>query len=283
MPPRNVNQQNQECPLPLAIVRIEGSVMPVNSYVIDAPAGAVVVDGQLTRTDGAAVAAAVAATGKPLSGVVLTHGHPDHYAATSIIVGGADVPIIATAMVDEIIRSDDALKDQVVAPMMGDQWPTHRVFPNQIVNGGDVVEVAGIELRVEDLGPGESKADSVWFLDDTTVFVGDIAYNDMHAYLLDGHYDEWLATLTRLESDLAPAAVLHVGHGRPAGIELLGAQRRYIEAFLSAVDANLDADAETRAARVTAAMRRLVAADDLLFLMQLSIEPIATLLAASHQ
>jgi hypothetical protein len=40
---------------PVPVMRIEGSVMAVNSYVVEGPGGLVIVDGQLTVSDAGAV------------------------------------------------------------------------------------------------------------------------------------------------------------------------------------------------------------------------------------
>jgi glyoxylase-like metal-dependent hydrolase (beta-lactamase superfamily II) len=57
--------------------------------------------------------------------------------------------------------------------------------------------------------------DSLWQLDARTVFAGDVAYNGMHAYLADGHWRDWLATLDRLEADLPDDLTLSWGTVRP--------------------------------------------------------------------
>lgn len=265
------------------IDRIEGRVMPVNSFLIHGPDGLVVVDGMLTVSDAALVHKAIADTGRPLAGVVVTHPHPDHYAGLWHLVGNDDIPILATRAVDETIRRDDATKNAIVGPMMGDEWPTTRVFPNQVVDSGNEVHLGGLTLEVEELGPGESPHDSLWRLDPATVFAGDIAYSGMHAYLADGHWQAWLATLARLESDLPTDVVLHVGHGPAGGKELLTTQRRYIEAFVAAVGEHATAVEAGDHTPVVAAMKALLSSDDLLFLMELSIQPVLATLPAERR
>jgi len=254
------------------IERIEGRVMPVNTFLVHAPDGVVVIDGMLTVSDAALARQAVDDTGLPVAGVVVTHPHPDHYAGLAHLVDD-DVTIVATSAVDAIIRRDDQLKEEVVGSMMGDEWPTRRVFPNRTVDDGDEVRLGGLTLSVRELGPGESHVDSLWRLDDRTIFAGDVAYNGMHAYLADGHWRDWLATLDRLEADLPDDATLFVGHGDPGGKDLLAAQRRYIETFVDAVEAHADAIDAGDHGGVVGAMQRLLPTDSLLFLMDLSIEP----------
>jgi glyoxylase-like metal-dependent hydrolase (beta-lactamase superfamily II) len=248
--------------------------MPVNAFVIHGPDGLVVVDGMLTVSDAGLVRQAVEDAGRPLAGVVVTHPHPDHYAGLWHVTGGHDVPIVATRAVDDVVRRDDATKNDVVGPMMGAEWPTTRVFPNTTVQSGDEVHLGGLTLEVEELGPGESPLDTFWRLDADTVFAGDIVYNGMHAYLADGHWERWLATLARLERELRADATLHVGHGPVAGREHLTAQRRYIETFITALDDHATAIEAGDYAPVVAAMKELLPSDELLFLLELSIEPV---------
>src|SRR4051794_40679852 len=148
----------------LVVERVEGTVMPVNSYLVHGETGVVVVDGQLTVSDARRVRAAIDATGLPIAGVLVTHAHPDHYAGIAEMLGNEQVPIVATRAVADIIARDDALKASIVGPMMGAEWPTERVFPNQLVGNGETVELGGVAFRVQDLGPGESPADSLWFI-----------------------------------------------------------------------------------------------------------------------
>ena len=256
------------------IERIEGHGMPVNSFLVHGPDGLVIVDGMLTVSDAALVRQSIDDSGHPLAGVVVTHPHPDHYAGLAHLVGPDDIPIVATAAVDEIIRRDDQLKDEIVGAMMGDEWPATRVFPNQTVADGEEVGLGGLTISVRELGPGESHVDSTWQLDANIVFAGDIAYNGTHAYLADGHWQEWLATLSRLEAELPDDVTLHVGHGPSGPKSLLSEQRRYITAFVEAVEANAEAVDHGDHRGVIEAMKALVPNDSLLFLMELSIAPV---------
>jgi glyoxylase-like metal-dependent hydrolase (beta-lactamase superfamily II) len=256
-----------------AITRIEGDVMKVNAFLVRGPRGTVLVDGMLTVSDARKVRGAVDAGGAELAGVVITHPHPDHYAGLGHIVEHGEVPILATSDVDAVIRRDDAIKEAVVGPMMGPEWPADRLFPNQIVSDDDAVTLGGLTFRVRSLGAGESYADTIWSLDDDTVFAGDVAYYGMHAYLADGQWQHWLEVIDGLERELPASVTLHVGHGPPAHKELLGRQRHYVETFVDAVRRHADAVAAGDHAAVLDQLRRIVPNDDLLFLADLSIDP----------
>jgi glyoxylase-like metal-dependent hydrolase (beta-lactamase superfamily II) len=256
------------------IERIAGLVMPVNSFLVHGPEGVVVIDGMLTVSDAERVRAAVERSGSRLAGVLVTHPHPDHYAGLAHIVGPDEVPIVATPAVDAVIRRDDAVKDTIVGPMMGPEWPAERIFPDHLVEPNGQITLAGVTFTVEELGPGESDVDTLWWLDPATVFAGDLAYSGMHAYLADGMWQDWLTSLAAVEARLDPGTTLYVGHGAPGTRALLARQRRYIETFVAALDTHADAVAAGDHAPVVAAMQALLPTDDLLFLMDLSIDPV---------
>jgi glyoxylase-like metal-dependent hydrolase (beta-lactamase superfamily II) len=265
------------------IERVEGDVMPVNSYLVHGPTGLVIVDGQLTVPDADKVRRAVDAAAEPVAALVVTHPHPDHYAGAARLLAGIDAPIVSTAAVDAVIRRDDAEKATVVGPMMGDAWPDQRRFPDVVVGSTATIEYGGLKFGVRDVGPAESNADSLWTVDRRTVFAGDVAYNGMHAYLADGRADEWLVVLDRLEIELDEDTVLYVGHGEPGGKELLRVQREYVETFLAAITAAAELEPAARHDVVTARMRELVADDRLQFLMELSIEPVVAALGKERE
>jgi glyoxylase-like metal-dependent hydrolase (beta-lactamase superfamily II) len=266
-------------PMTPRIERIEGTVMAVNSYLIHGPGGIIVVDGQLTIADADAVRGAIERSGREPVAMVITHPHPDHYAGAGRIVS-PEVPILATAEVAQVIHRDDRLKDTIVGPMMGGQWPASRRFPDQLVEPGSTVSLAGVELSVRAAGPGESPADSIWSIGNSW-FTGDIVCPHLDAYLADGHYSTWLDSLGQLSRDAPADAIFYPGHGAPASRAGIAVQRAYIETFVEAVRRSLSLDAEQRRGQVLARMAPLLTDRRLQFLMELSIEPVAAELRGS--
>jgi len=254
----------------------------VNAYLVETTEGMLAVDGTLTVSDGRALRAQFESFGKPLLAVLVTHAHPDHYGGIVELVGDDDVPVVATAGVDAVIRRDDALKEEILRPMFGEEWPRRRAFPNRTVSDGETVALGGASVTVADLGPGESPHDSIWFLDDErrTIFLGDQVYDHKHAYLADGFYDEWLSNLERLRQELPADATLHIGHGGPVTPAHFEWQREYVETFLDAVRSADWSQPDKARAAVVERMTRLLPTDELRFLMELSIDPVATKLGA---
>jgi glyoxylase-like metal-dependent hydrolase (beta-lactamase superfamily II) len=249
----------------------------VNAYLVETESGLVAIDSLLRVSDSRAMRAGVEWIGKPLLAVLLTHSHPDHYGGLTELVAGDDIPIIAPqGVIDTIIR-DDPLKEEILRPMFGDEWATERTFPNTPIDDGESVTFDEATFTVIDLGPSESPHDSPWILgaDERAVFLGDQIYDRKHCFLADGFYERWLANIADLRERFADDVVLHVGHGGPAGREDFEWQRRYIEIFVDSVEAADWSEPDTAHAAVVDRMKEYLPSDELQFLMELSIEPIA--------
>jgi glyoxylase-like metal-dependent hydrolase (beta-lactamase superfamily II) len=270
----------------VTVHRFEASLFPVNAYLVETSSSVVVVDATLGVSDGKTLRSRVEALRKPLAAVIITHSHPDHYGGVTSLLGGADVPVYAVAGVNEVIRRDDAAKEQILRPMFGDEWPAVRTFPSGIVQGGERVAIADAVFTVTDLGPCESPHDSLWRLESNgppQVFVGDLVYSHMHAFLADGFFDRWLVNLERSTRELPADVKLFMGHGEPVtGHEILHWQANYIQRFLEVLRTAVTHDGlqgDALADAATARMKEFLPNEDLLFLMRLSVEPMRNRLA----
>jgi glyoxylase-like metal-dependent hydrolase (beta-lactamase superfamily II) len=252
----------------------------VNAYLVETANGVVAIDATLTVSDAHSLRSKVAEIGKPLSAILITHGHPDHYNGAHILRGDADVPIISTVGVDRVIREYDAAKEEQWRPMFEDQWPSPRAFPTRTVTDGEAVTFDGVAFTAHDLGPGESHSDSYWSVSEggkRYAFIGDVVLNHVHAYVSDGHTTEWLATLDKLEDELKGFALVYPGHGAPGGPEILDWQRTYLETYRTAVrelqrDGLLDDRAKEDLAR---RMMEFLPSPQLVFLVVLGADVVA--------
>lgn len=222
------------------IHKIEGgdSEVHANAYLIEGKDGVVAVDALLTVVGGKKVRGKIDSLEKPLQAVLLTHGHPDHYGGlTSLLEGLNDIPIIAIAGVDEVIRRDDSLKASVIIPA-GINWPEKRTFPNRTVEPNTPLTFGEIVLTPKAIGPSESDYNSLWEMKTDSLshlFLSDIIMEGMNAYMADGHTGEWISVLTSLKDTLTDNAVIYSGHGDIGNKELLTRQISYLRHFRNEV------------------------------------------------
>jgi glyoxylase-like metal-dependent hydrolase (beta-lactamase superfamily II) len=249
----------------------------VNAYLVETDGSVVAIDSLLTVSEARAMRAGVEAIGKPLRAVLLTQSHPDHYGGLTELVAGEDIPIVAPQGVIDTIVRDDEVKEQILRPMFGDEWARARTFPNTSIADGETVTFDGVSFNVIDLGPSESPHDSPWVLgdDERIVFLGDQIYDHRHCYFADGFHQQWLENIETLRHRFPSDALFYIGHGGPASPADWDWQRSYIETFLEAVNAADWSNPEAAHAAVVAEMKRFLPSEELLFLMELSIEPVA--------
>jgi glyoxylase-like metal-dependent hydrolase (beta-lactamase superfamily II) len=250
----------------------------VNAYLVETGSSVVAVDSLLTVSESTAMRVGLEQLGKPLRAVLLTQSHPDHYGGLTELVAGEDVPIVAPQGVIDTITRDDEAKERILRPMFGDEWAAKRTFPNTPISDGESITFDNATFTVIDLGPSESPHDSPWVLgdDERIVFLGDQIYDHRHCFLADGFHRQWLDNIETLRARFPSDAVFHIGHGGPVGPADWDWQRRYIQTFLTAVRAADWGTPEQAHAAVVTEMKRFLSTDELQFLMELSIEPVAT-------
>jgi len=209
---------------------------PIAATLIAGERDAVLVDPLMTIEQGRALADWVAATGKNLTTVYVTHGHGDHwFGLGSIRKRYPKVRAVATAPVVEYMR-------QQVSPKRFAAWESR--FPGLIQPDVPVaeplsdlhIELEGNELIAVEVGHTDTDNTTVLHVPSLGLVVaGDVAYNDVHVYLAESDHDkrmEWIRALDVIEA-LHPRAVVaaHKRAGRADDPKIIDETRMYIRDF----------------------------------------------------
>ena len=209
---------------------------PLSSTLIYGKRDAVLVDTFLTVKQSDDLVKWVAASGKNLTTIYITHGHGDHWFGTGALL--SHFPKARAVATPAVVRS----MRQLSSPDFITNWNLQ--FPNQIPNQlviadelkGNKIELEGLDLIAVEVG--HSDTDHTTCLNVPSiglVVAGDVAYNDVHLYLAESNAQtrhEWISALDKIES-LKPQTVI-AGHKRPTNEDsarIIEETRQYIRDF----------------------------------------------------
>lgn len=151
------------------------SAFHVTSTIVSGERDAVLIDAQFTRSDAQRLAEQIKATGKNLTTVYVTHGHPDHYWGFTTL--SEQFPRARFVTASEVVPVIDETLDAKVAhwkPMYGDEVPDAPIKPKAL--DGDTIDLEGNELSIVHLGQGDVRSSTVvWIQPLSTIVVGDVA------------------------------------------------------------------------------------------------------------
>jgi glyoxylase-like metal-dependent hydrolase (beta-lactamase superfamily II) len=210
---------------------------PISATLISGQRDAVLVDALMTVEQAHALVEWVAASGKHLTTIYVTHGHGDHFFGIGALLERFPTArAVATPAV--VKRMHQQASPAYVANFWAAQFPGQ--IPDRLVIAeelkGKVIELEGRDLVPVEVG--HSDTDDTTFLHVPSiglVVAGDVAYNDVHLHLGESNAHtrrEWIAALDTIAA-LHPRAVI-AGHKRPGnddGPRIIEETRQYIRSF----------------------------------------------------
>ncbi|MEZ5823707.1 MAG: quinoprotein relay system zinc metallohydrolase 1 [Geminicoccaceae bacterium] len=169
----------------------------VNCILIETGDGLVLIDSGISRRFGEALRASAAQlSGKPVTQILITHHHPDHFFGNQVF---EEVPKSGLAgTVDRAIAPGDAYADNLYR-LLGD-WMrgTEAVPPDRVIDGGDLV-IGGRPLEIL-AHAGHTGADMAILDRDTgTLIAGDLLFLDRAPTTPDADIASWLQSIDALE------------------------------------------------------------------------------------
>ncbi len=256
----------------------------VNSFLIEADHGVVVVDTQFLVTPAKALKQKVIDLGKPLLGVIITHPHPDHYNGTAIVLDGLDsIPIYATQATYDGVKETEAIKREFWTPTYQDEYPKSTLLPTEIIKPGEPLILDGVRLVIDDLGAGEASDITVIYLpEQRQLIASDLVYYRVHPWLAEGRSQRWLEQLDLVKKRYADTVQMFNGHGESSTLQGLDEQIDYITSFQDLVDKYRQGDVIDEAQK--SEIRKLMLAKyptyPLDFLIEMNVDGIAKELAS---
>jgi glyoxylase-like metal-dependent hydrolase (beta-lactamase superfamily II) len=210
---------------------------PISATLIYGQRDAVLVDALLTVEQTHALVEWVAASGKHLTTIYVTHGHGDHFFGIGALLERFPTArALATPAV--VQRMHQQASPAYIANFWGAQFPGQ--IPDRLVIAeeltGKVIDLEGRDLVPVEVGHSDTDDTTCLHVPSVGLLVaGDVAYNDVHLHLGESNAHtrrEWIAALDTIES-LHPRAVI-AGHKRPGNDDsprIIEETRQYIRAF----------------------------------------------------
>jgi glyoxylase-like metal-dependent hydrolase (beta-lactamase superfamily II) len=216
--------------------------VPTSATLIYGERDAVLVDAFLTVEQASAVVEWVAASGKNLTTIYITHGHGDHFFGIGALLDRfPNAKALATPNVLQLMRQQ--MSPEFVAGFWNARYPGqipgHLVLAEELK--GNVIDLEGRDLVVVDVGHTDTEHTTCLHVPSVGLVVaGDATYNDVHLYLAESNAQtrrEWIAALDTIET-LKPRAVI-AGHKKPEKDDsprIIEETRQYIRDFERVVE-----------------------------------------------
>lgn len=178
-----------------SVSKTELGILATNVYFVDDGEGGVVVVDPADHPD----AILQALDGRPVSAILLTHGHYDHVGACAALREATGAPVIANAAEEDRINNPrEGYAGRMAPPCEVDRT----------VVDGDVLQFGKTSWQVMHT-PGHTEGSTCYFLDPAQgtnpagrpmLLAGDTLFYGSHGRtdLPGGNYDEMLASLARL-------------------------------------------------------------------------------------
>ena len=232
----------------------KGTEASVNSYLFSNGQSMMVMDVLRNSKEAGELAQYIKSKGLPLTHILITHGHPDHYIGMDCLKSAfpeAKIVVASAGVKQDIIgfstwmESIGWLDGEPNLKPKSEKNPTGFDYENQIeVLDGDsfTLEGGGTLALQHNYNPAEAEhLTTVYSEDLNALFTSDFCYNGVHMWLGTGvdaaHIANWKAQLETFKAQYQDTnVVIYPGHGASSNIQLFDVVLKYITDFETVLD-----------------------------------------------
>lgn len=239
---------------PMTVTVYKGDFATVNSFIFSNGRSLVVMDVQRKAAEARKLAAAIKAMKLPLTHILISHGHTDHF--TGMAVFREAFPDARIVVANRDIKTDieryavymdtggetgaEPPLDPALKPKTADHPDGFDYERNIEVLASPRLEMVGggtLELDTDHARGEAPHITTVYSPDLNALFLSDLGYNGVHFWMGDDISREdlldWRAELLRMRARYARLdPIVYPGHGDPGDMRIFDPSVRYIDDFL---------------------------------------------------
>jgi glyoxylase-like metal-dependent hydrolase (beta-lactamase superfamily II) len=230
-----------------------GKEASVNAYLFSDRQSMIVVDCLRNSEEAGQLANRIKSHKKPLTHILITHGHPDHFLGMNVLkqqFPHARIVVTKQEIKNDImgfaawletvgwLQSEPEMKPKTAANENGFDYEANI----EVLNGTLVLaEGAVLELK-SDYDPSEcDHLTTIYSKDLNAFFPNDFCYNGVHAWLAvdKNNIDYWKTQLKKFKKQWeVQNPKIYPGHGGPGDVSMFDEVLNYIENFEATIKAS---------------------------------------------
>ncbi len=202
------------------------------------------------------LAAIAKITKKPISHIVITHGHPDHAMAAHHYIKKTGAKYVGNKNVVAFFEEKREFSWRLAKRFLPSWLKGEKIDltnPDILVPERMSVDLGNKVVELISIGGGHTDADLlVWVPSEKTLFTGDIIFNKVIPATRDAHIPTWLKKIDIVSS--MGAMKIIPGHGPAGGPKTINFIRRYLSTLWTVMKKFVDGDVDMVIALETAGM-----------------------------